>query len=96
MRLNGYQVKVDNTKRAWTGGVFDDFGNGWKWLFDLKDNAPGREASGCGISQDAGENGLKHNQNRAFNHSTCKPTVLADSRYRDAESIHSKKCPSTV
>ena len=44
VRLNGYQVKIDNTKRAWTGGVFDDFGNGWKWLFDLKENAPGREA----------------------------------------------------
>ena len=44
VRLNGYQVKIDNTKRAWTGGVFDDFGNGWKWLYDLKDNAPGREA----------------------------------------------------
>ncbi len=44
VRLNGYQIKIDNTKRAWTGGVFDDFGNGWKWLFDLKDNAPGREA----------------------------------------------------
>ncbi len=42
--LNGYQVKIDNTKRAWTGGVFDDFGNGWRWLFDLKDNAAGREA----------------------------------------------------
>lgn len=44
VRLNGYQVKIDNTKRAWTGGVFDDFGNGWRWLFDLKDNANGREA----------------------------------------------------
>ncbi len=44
VRLNGYQVKIDNTKRAWTGGVFDDFGNGWRWLFDLKDNAAGREA----------------------------------------------------
>lgn len=44
VRLNGYQVKIDNTKRAWTGGVFDDFGNGWRWMFDLKDNATGREA----------------------------------------------------
>ncbi len=44
VRLNGYQVKIDNTKRAWTGGVFDDYGNGWRWLFDLKDNAAGRNA----------------------------------------------------
>jgi hypothetical protein len=44
IRLNGYQVKIDNTKRAWTGGVFEDFGNGWRWLYDLKDNATGREA----------------------------------------------------
>ena len=32
VRLNGYQVKIDNTPRAWTGGVFDDFGGDWKWL----------------------------------------------------------------
>ncbi|MEO7698763.1 MAG: family 16 glycoside hydrolase, partial [Opitutus sp.] len=44
VRLNGYQVKIDNTARAWTGGVFDDFGGDWKWLFDLKDNPRGRAA----------------------------------------------------
>ena len=38
VRLNGYQVKVDNTARAWTGGVFDDFGDSWRWLRDLADN----------------------------------------------------------
>ncbi|MEX0330663.1 MAG: DUF1080 domain-containing protein [Puniceicoccaceae bacterium] len=42
VRLNGYQVKIDNTKRSWTGGVFDDFGNTWRWLYDLSDNEAGR------------------------------------------------------
>ena len=44
VRLNGYQVKVDNTPRAWTGGVFDDFGDSWTWLHDLADNERGRAA----------------------------------------------------
>ena len=44
VRLNGYQVKIDNTPRAWTGGVFDDFGGNWKWMFDLKDDARARAA----------------------------------------------------
>jgi putative heme-binding domain-containing protein len=44
VRLNGYQVKIDNTKRSWTGGIFDDFGNSWRWLFDLKDDARARDA----------------------------------------------------
>ena len=44
VRLNGYQVKIDNTSRAWTGGVFDDYGDSWKWLHDLTDNERGRAA----------------------------------------------------
>lgn len=44
VRLNGYQVKIDDTPRAWTGGIFDDFGNGWRWLHDLADNEKGRAA----------------------------------------------------
>lgn len=44
VRLNGYQVKIDNTARAWTGGIFDDFGDSWRWLHDLADNEPGRAA----------------------------------------------------
>ena len=44
VRLNGYQVKIDNTSRAWTGGIFDDFGDSWRWLHDLADNEPGRAA----------------------------------------------------
>jgi hypothetical protein len=44
VRLNGYQVKIDNTPRAWTGGIFDDFGDSWRWLHDLADNDAGRTA----------------------------------------------------
>lgn len=44
VRLNAYQVKIDNTPRAWTGGIFDDFGDSWRWLHDLADNEPGRAA----------------------------------------------------
>ncbi len=44
VRLHGYQVKIDNTKRAWTGGIFDDFGAGWTWMFDLKDDTRARAA----------------------------------------------------
>jgi hypothetical protein len=44
VRLNGYQVKIDDTPRAWTGGVFEDFGDSWKWLHDLADNERGRAA----------------------------------------------------
>jgi hypothetical protein len=44
VRLNAYQVKIDNTPRAWTGGVFDDFGDSWRWLHDLADNEAGRAA----------------------------------------------------
>jgi hypothetical protein len=44
VRLHGYQVKVDNTKRSWTGGVFDDFGSGWTWMFDLADDPEARAA----------------------------------------------------
>lgn len=43
-RLFGYQVKVDPTPRAWTGGIFDDFGSFIHWMADLKDNPRGRAA----------------------------------------------------
>jgi Domain of Unknown Function (DUF1080) len=42
--LYGYQVKIDPTTRKWTGGVFDDFGKTWHWLYTLKDDARAREA----------------------------------------------------
>lgn len=44
VRLNGYQVKIDPTSRAWTGGIFDDYGADWKWLHDLKGDARARGA----------------------------------------------------
>ncbi len=42
--LHGYQVKIDNTSRSWTGGVFDDFGAGWTWMFDLAEDPKARSA----------------------------------------------------
>ncbi len=44
VRLNGYQVKIDDTPRAWTGGIFNDFGDSWTWMHDLSDNERGRAA----------------------------------------------------
>jgi len=44
VRLNGYQVKIDPDARAWTGGIFDDYGGNWKWLYDLKGDARARGA----------------------------------------------------
>jgi len=43
-RLNGYQVKIDNTPRAWTGGIFHYTSDAPIWLHDLADNAAGRAA----------------------------------------------------
>lgn len=44
VRLYGYQVKIDNSPRNWTGGVFDDFGGSWKWMYNLTQNEPARQA----------------------------------------------------
>jgi len=45
VRLYGYQVKIDDRKaRRWTGGIFDDFGGTWHWLYDLTDNVKAQEA----------------------------------------------------
>lgn len=44
VRINGYQVKIDDTPRAWTGGIFDDFGDSWRWLHDLADDEKARAA----------------------------------------------------
>ena len=44
VRLYGYQIKIDNTPRNWTGGIFDDFGGTWKWMYDLSKNEPARQA----------------------------------------------------
>jgi len=42
--LYGYQVKIDPTPRRWTGGVFDDFGKTWHWLYTLKEDSVARTA----------------------------------------------------
>ena len=42
--LYGYQVKIDPSNRKWTGGVFDDFGNKWNWLYTLENSEKSRSA----------------------------------------------------
>jgi hypothetical protein len=41
-RVHGYQVEIDPSKRAWTGGIYDEGRRGW--LKDLKDNEKARQA----------------------------------------------------
>jgi hypothetical protein len=41
-RVHGYQVEIDPSARAWTGGLYDEGRRGW--LVDLKANQPAREA----------------------------------------------------
>jgi len=43
-QLNGYQIKIDNTPRNWTGGIFDFNEKTLKWLYDLSNNEPARQA----------------------------------------------------
>lgn len=40
--LVGYQVEIDPSPRAWSGGIYDEGRRGW--LFDLKDNEAARDA----------------------------------------------------
>lgn len=43
--LYGYQVKIDpSPTRCWTGGIFDDFGASWHWLYDLSKDERARKA----------------------------------------------------
>lgn len=43
--LYGYQVKIDpSTTRCWTGGIFDDFGASWRWMYDLSKDERARKA----------------------------------------------------
>lgn len=44
VRLYGYQIKIDAGARSWTGGIFDDFGKSWKWMYDLAANDTARKA----------------------------------------------------
>ena len=41
-RVHGYQVEIDPSERAWSGGIYDEARRGW--LNDLKDNEAGRKA----------------------------------------------------
>jgi len=41
-RVHGYQVEIDPSKRAWSGGIYDEGRRGW--LVNLEDNEPGRKA----------------------------------------------------
>jgi hypothetical protein len=41
-RVYGYQVEIDPSERAWSGGIYDEARRGW--LNDLKDNVAGRKA----------------------------------------------------
>ncbi|MBN2137189.1 MAG: DUF1080 domain-containing protein [Sedimentisphaerales bacterium] len=41
-RVHGYQVEIDTSDRAWSGGIYDEARRGW--LNDLKDNPRARKA----------------------------------------------------
>lgn len=41
-RVHGYQIEIDPSDRAWTGGIYDEGRRGW--LKDLKDNEAARKA----------------------------------------------------
>jgi hypothetical protein len=41
-RVHGYQVEIDPSERAWTGGLYDEGRRGW--LDDLTDNPAARAA----------------------------------------------------
>jgi hypothetical protein len=41
-RVHGYQVEIDPSDRAWSGGIYDEGRRGW--LNDLKNNEAARQA----------------------------------------------------
>jgi len=41
-RVHGYQVEIDPSPRAWTGGIYDEGRRGW--LYDLKNNPEASKA----------------------------------------------------
>lgn len=41
-RVHGYQVELDPSKRAWSGGIYDEARRGW--LYNLECNPEGKEA----------------------------------------------------
>ncbi|MFC1764686.1 DUF1080 domain-containing protein [Planctomycetota bacterium] len=42
--LYGYQAKIDPSKRAWTGGIYDYFGKTFDWLYPLDKDERARKA----------------------------------------------------
>jgi hypothetical protein len=45
-RVHGYQVEIDPSERAWTGGIYDEGRRGW--LQDLEENEKARKAFKAG------------------------------------------------
>ncbi len=41
-RVHGYQIEIDPSERAWSGGIYDEGRRGW--LVDLSENDEGRKA----------------------------------------------------
>src|SRR5690625_7754622 len=41
-RVHGYQVEIDPSRRAWSGGIYDEARRGW--LYPLTQNEKGRQA----------------------------------------------------
>jgi len=41
-RVHGYQVEIDPSERAWTGGIYDEARRGW--IYDLRNNPAARKA----------------------------------------------------
>lgn len=41
-RVHGYQMEIDPSPRAWTGGIYDEARRGW--LYPLEYNLPGKKA----------------------------------------------------
>jgi hypothetical protein len=41
-RVHGYQVEIDPSSRAWTGGIYDEARRGW--LVNLENNEPAQKA----------------------------------------------------
>ena len=41
-RVHGYQIEIDPSKRAWSGGIYDEGRRGW--LVDLEDNPEAQQA----------------------------------------------------
>ncbi len=40
--VHGYQVEIDPSRRAWSGGIYDESRRGW--IYDLRENEPARRA----------------------------------------------------